>query len=98
MDKALVLVRGGICAVTWMFDMQPLDSTNKNYQNEEQISDETHIQEGSSGAVKTLRHMLEAQNLDELGQLNSVDVLNLLQLRSELKKLKIKHEEKHKIF
>lgn len=88
MDKAFALVRGGICAVTWMFDMQTLDSTNKNYQNEEQISDETYIREGSSGAVKTLRHMLEAQNLDKLGQLNSVDALNLLQLRSELKELK----------
>ena len=32
--------------------------------------------------------MLEAQNLDKLEQLNPVDVLNLLQLRSELKELK----------
>ncbi|KAM9628825.1 xin actin-binding repeat-containing protein 2-like [Morphnus guianensis] len=88
MDKALALVRGGICAVMWMFDMQPLDTTNKNYHNEEQISDETHIREGSSSAVKTLGHMLAAQNLDKLGQLNPVDVLNLLQLRSELKELK----------
>ncbi|NXL05775.1 XIRP2 protein, partial [Mesembrinibis cayennensis] len=95
--EALALVRGGVHAVMWMFEMQPLDSKNKIYHNEEQTTDKTHIREVSSGAVKTLRHVLEAQNLDKLGQLYPVDVLNLLQLRSELKELKgsVKRSIKH---
>lgn len=97
MDKALALVTGGVPAVSWMLEMQPLDSTNKIYHDEEQPTDETCIQEVSSGAIKTLRHILEAQNLDKLGQLYPVDVLNLLQLRSELKELKgiMKRSRKH---
>jgi len=42
-DKALALVRGCVCTVTWMFEMQPLDSTNKKYHNEEETSAETCI-------------------------------------------------------
>lgn len=63
-NKALALVRGGVHAVTCMFEVPPLDSTNKIYHYEEQTSDETHIWEVSSGAVKNLRHMLEVQNLE----------------------------------
>lgn len=88
MDKALALLRGGVRAIMWMFEMQPLDAVNKIYHDEEQTTDETHIREVSSGAVKTLKHRPEAQNVDKPGQLYPMDVLNLLQLRYELKKLK----------
>lgn len=35
MKKAFALVREGVHAVTWMFEMQPLDPLNKNYHDEE---------------------------------------------------------------
>lgn len=38
MNEALALLRTGVRTVTWMFEMQSLDSTNKIYQDEEQTS------------------------------------------------------------
>ncbi|XP_004674635.2 PREDICTED: xin actin-binding repeat-containing protein 2 isoform X1 [Condylura cristata] len=86
-EKIPELARGDVQTARWMFETRPLDSMNKIHESQED-SAVTAIKDISGGDVKTVRYMFETQPLDQLGQLESVDEVHLLQLRSELKEIK----------
>ncbi|KAG8510396.1 Xin actin-binding repeat-containing protein 2, partial [Galemys pyrenaicus] len=86
-EKIPELARGDVRTARWMFETRPLDSMNKIHESQED-SAVTAIKDITGGDVKTVRYMFETQPLDQLGQLDSVDEVHLLQLRSELKEIK----------
>ncbi|ELW62304.1 Xin actin-binding repeat-containing protein 2 [Tupaia chinensis] len=86
-DKIPELARGDVSTARWMFETRPLDSMNKMYESQEE-SAVTFVKDITGGDVKTVRYMFETQHLDQLGPLHSVDEVQLLQLRSELKEIK----------
>ncbi|XP_059583299.1 xin actin-binding repeat-containing protein 2 [Alligator mississippiensis] len=96
-DKIPELARGDVRTATWMFETQPLDSMNKIHHDKEQETDETCVKDITGGDVKTVKYIFESLNLDKIGQLYSVDEINFLQLRSELKEIKgdVKRSIKH---
>ncbi|XP_019409087.1 PREDICTED: xin actin-binding repeat-containing protein 2, partial [Crocodylus porosus] len=96
-DKIPELARGDVRTATWMFETQPLDSMNKIHHDKEQETDETCVKDITGGDVKTVKYIFESLNLDKIGQLYSVDEINFLQLRSELKEIKgdVKRTIKH---
>ncbi|XP_066497430.1 xin actin-binding repeat-containing protein 2 [Hoplias malabaricus] len=72
----------------WLFETKPMDSLNKMHGDDEQTKEVVFTQEATRGNVKSMRYMFENQEMDSVGDTETMDEKHLLSLKSVMEEIK----------
>lgn len=72
----------------WLFETKPIDSLNKLHGGDDQTKEVVFTQEATRSNVKSMRYMFENQEMDSLGDTETMDEKHLLSLKSVMEEIK----------
>ncbi|KTF86935.1 hypothetical protein cypCar_00021452 [Cyprinus carpio] len=75
-------------AAAWLFETKPMDMLNKIHTDDEQTEEVIFTQEAPEGDVKSVRYMFENQEMNFLGDTETMAEKQLLNLKSVLEEIK----------
>ncbi|XP_062862010.1 xin actin-binding repeat-containing protein 2 [Trichomycterus rosablanca] len=75
-------------AAAWLFESQPMDSLHKMYDDTEQSKEVVFTQEAARGNLRCMQHVFENQQIDSLGDTETMDENHLLSLKSVIEEIK----------
>ncbi|XP_077391397.1 xin actin-binding repeat-containing protein 1 isoform X2 [Festucalex cinctus] len=94
--KRQTSVKGDVRTSTWLFETKPLDSLNKN--EDEELVEAVLKEPIQPGDVSGTRLLFETKPLSDFGRCNSIEDSNLLKLMSELQEQKGDVQKTVKLF